>query len=221
MGRSRWLRATPLCALVLGGGVSACVRGTPGCPVDIVANLTPRADDVVLGGVPVSSSLPAFFMPMATAGWSTALRDPGRAQPGVGFVAFQSFAQPVVEPTRLAIELPFPLAQGQTVVLSEGEPTGLTSDSAVEWLPADPSQAGASAALDACQVVKQSAVGPCAMAAGQSVMGTLEVVSVQPLQVHVAATFTTPNDPATSAALDADLNVVAMPEPCGGGIRID
>jgi hypothetical protein len=210
----------PLCVLVVGGGVSACAAdNAPGCPGDIVATITPRADDAVLGAAPATATLPAYFMPQATLGWSTALHASTQTQLGVGFVAFTIPPAPSIPPTVLAIEVPFPVAAGQTLALSEGEPMDLTHF--VQWLPVDPSPMGARAELDACGLVKQSAVGSCGMVAGQSVMGTLEIVSARPLEVHVAATFTTPDTLPTSDSLDADLTVVENPGFCGGGIRID
>jgi hypothetical protein len=212
MRSGRRARGPWLFALVLGEAAAACAP-TVRCPGELIVTLAPAAGDGVLGGMPLSTT-DFFVTPESEGGWSTAASNSSVAPPSLGFVAFTLFHGPGGQPAQLELGLPFPLRTGQTLDLSEGEPADLTM--AVQMTARAPGAAAALAALDACMLLKGSAVTNCAQPAGQTVAGTLAVVATQPFQARVDATFTPANDATPSATLAGDLTLVDMPRPCVG-----
>jgi hypothetical protein len=114
--------------------------------------------------------------------WRQFVADSSSAPPAVGvlFLANINFGF-------LVLNLPFPLAAGQTLPLTR-RPSGDNTDN-FKILP--PSTSGAAAWINTCSYLHTN----CGLSTAQVVNGTIEVQAVQPPQVRINAVFSDPSDP--------------------------
>jgi hypothetical protein len=197
---------------------SGCGAAAAGCPGNVEATLSPRADDGIFVGVEgtrmfANSTSGTRVVPS----WWLAAADATKVLPSVGVVGFTEPSDSAGQAVLLNLELPFPLSVGQTLPLAEGGPAdfdlGLPQ---IRLRPSTPPSA--LLRLDLCMPPPNTSVTNCSPEASQSVAGTLDVVSTSPLAVHLVATF---SGAGPVGSLDDDLTFVDMPDNCTGPLRID
>lgn len=143
---------------------------------------TLQEQDVSLG---IWSSDTQTLTGTAIAPWNEALANSAAVAPGMGVITFDA-----PDPYRsLSLELPFPLAEGDSLPLS----TAPASDVKLTFAMLPPGQ-GAAAWLDNCRTIPGV---NCSVQNLEMVTGTLTVTSAAPLSLRIAANVTYGSDPSS------------------------
>jgi hypothetical protein len=156
------------------------------------------------GGANFSVEAPASGGAMDdTRSWETTIRDASTGPPGIGLVGLQFRDISDVALQQLLLTLPFPLSRNQSLAIvsspaAQGRPT-------FSFVPTD--DPNGSPPTDAVGLWFLSGPNRTDFEADREQVssGTLEVTSVSPLRLHLAATVTYPVSGRPSRSFDGDV----------------